>query len=57
MAGAAVLIALVPAAASVPALAALAVVVALTAGIVIVEAVRYADVRAEIRSSQHAPVA
>jgi low temperature requirement protein LtrA len=57
MAGATVLVTLVPVAASVPSLAALAVVVAVTAGIVIVETVRYADARAEVRSSQHAPVA
>jgi low temperature requirement protein LtrA len=57
MAGAAVIVALVPVGASAPSLVALAIVVALTATVVIVETIRYAEVRAEIRRSQHSPAA
>jgi low temperature requirement protein LtrA len=57
MGGAAVLVALVPVGASVPALAALVLVVLVTAAIVVIETIRYAEARAEIRSSQHAPAA
>ena len=57
MGGAAVLVALVPVAAAVPALAALGLVVLVTAAVVVVETRRYAEARAEIRASQHAPAA
>jgi low temperature requirement protein LtrA len=55
MGGATLLVALVPVGAAVSALAALVGVVGLTAAIVVVETIVYAEARSAIRSSQHAP--
>lgn len=55
MLGAAVLLALIPLAAMLPALAALGLVVLVVAGVVVVETLLHADARAEIRSGLHSP--
>jgi low temperature requirement protein LtrA len=55
MAGAAVLLALVPVGGTMTSLTALTVVVTITCAVVIVETRLHAEVRAEVRSKQHAP--
>jgi low temperature requirement protein LtrA len=53
LAGASLLLALTPVGAAIPALAALALTVAVTGAVVVIETLRYADVRAEVRRSAH----